>query len=150
MARAVGPAGITTRVSPHVLRPSFAPPLLEGGYDIRTVQARLGHRDVRTTLIDLHVRPRGALGVKRPMDRLSRGVYSRGDARASRVPTGPSTVPCRLEVQADEALHSASGVVHFVGDAPAPARLHADRPFGGGFHDRLRAYPPAAAAWRLC
>ena len=44
--------------------------LLEDGYDIRTIQGLLGHRDVRTTMIYLHVMNRGALGVKSPMDRL--------------------------------------------------------------------------------
>jgi site-specific recombinase XerD len=43
---------------------------LKDGYDIRTVQALLGHRDVRTTMIYLYVMHRGALGVKSPMDRL--------------------------------------------------------------------------------
>jgi len=49
---------------------SFATALLEDGYDIRTVQELLGHRDVRTTMTYLHVMNRGALGVKSPMDRL--------------------------------------------------------------------------------
>jgi site-specific recombinase XerD len=44
--------------------------LLEAGYDIRTVQELLGHRDVRTTMTYLHVLERGALGVKSPLDRL--------------------------------------------------------------------------------
>jgi integrase len=44
--------------------------LLEAGYDIRTVQELLGHRDVRSTMTYLHVLERGALGVKSPLDRL--------------------------------------------------------------------------------
>ena len=70
VAHAVRSAGMTKRVGPHTMRHSFATHLLEDGYDIRTVQELLGHRDVRTTMIYLHVMNRGALGVKSPMDRL--------------------------------------------------------------------------------
>jgi integrase len=70
VARAARQAGMTKRVGPHSMRHSFATALLEDGYDIRTVQELLGHRDVRTTMTYLHVMNRGALGVKTPMDRL--------------------------------------------------------------------------------
>jgi site-specific recombinase XerD len=70
VAEAARLAGIMKRVGPHTMRHSFATSLLEDGYDIRTVQELLGHRDVRTTMMYLHVMNRGALGVKSPMDRL--------------------------------------------------------------------------------
>ena len=70
VAEAARLAGITKRVGPHTMRHSFATSLLEDGYDIRTVQELLGHRDIRTTMTYLHVMNRGALGVKSPMDRL--------------------------------------------------------------------------------
>ncbi len=70
VADAVRRAGVTKHASCHSLRHSFATHLLEDGYDIRTVQQLLGHRDVRTTMIYLHVMNRGALGVRSPFDRL--------------------------------------------------------------------------------
>jgi integron integrase len=61
-------AGITQPVGPHTLRHCFATHLLEAGYDIRTVQELLGHKDVKTTMIYTHVLKRGGLAVRSPLD----------------------------------------------------------------------------------
>jgi site-specific recombinase XerD len=67
---AVSRAGLSKRATCHTFRHSFATHVLEDGYDIRTVQELLGHRDVRTTMIYTHVLTRGGRGVRSPVDGL--------------------------------------------------------------------------------
>ena len=70
LKRAADKAALSKRVTPHVLRHSFATHLLESGTDLRTLQELMGHADIRTTQIYLHVMKKPGLGVRSPLDGL--------------------------------------------------------------------------------
>ncbi|MEQ9309098.1 MAG: integron integrase [Balneolaceae bacterium] len=70
IAFAVKKARIQKKVTAHTLRHSFATQMLKGGYDIRTVQELLGHKDLQTTMIYTHVINKGGNYIKSPVDHL--------------------------------------------------------------------------------
>ena len=106
LRRAVLDIGISRRVSCHTFRHSFATHLLEEGYDIRTIQELLGHRDVKTTMIYTHVLNRGGRGVRSPVDILFAGVPGSPAARQLGLPSNflTSLVPPERQLEAGETL----------------------------------------------
>jgi integron integrase len=72
-------AGIVKKATCHTLRHSFATHLLKDGYDIRTIQELLGHKDVTTTMIYTHVLNQGGRGVRSPLDRAAGGRSGEGE-----------------------------------------------------------------------
>ncbi len=108
LRRAVLDAGISRRVSCHTFRHSFATHLLEEGYDIRTIQELLGHKDVKTTMIYTHVLNRGGRGVRSPADAL----WARSGVRqlASQPNFLTTLIPPERQLAAGEELPDATGV----------------------------------------
>jgi integrase/recombinase XerD len=73
--RAAEKAGIKKRIGPHTLRHSFATPMLEAGADLRTIQLLLGHRELKDTIIYLHLSRRHLHAAINPLDQIELRAY---------------------------------------------------------------------------
>jgi integron integrase len=106
LRRAVLDVGISRRISCHTFRHSFATHLLEEGYDIRTIQELLGHKDVKTTMIYTHVLNRGGRGVRSPADILWAGFPGGSNTRQLSPQSNylTSLVPTERQLVAGEQL----------------------------------------------
>src|SRR5207248_1727689 len=100
VAQAVQATGLTKHITCHTFRHSFATHVLEMGYDIRTVQELLGHKDVSTTMIYTHVMAKGVSSVRSPLDVLAdlKPEEVQAAVDASRRFNAPCPVPAAVRV----------------------------------------------------